>query len=72
MAEHPHTPTPLTLTDDDLIAVGAYIRRADGWTDEQKARALAAVGMKLTKFFMDVARVAVDHYDRETAEGGSA
>jgi len=72
MAEHPHTPTPLVMSDAELIAVGAYIRRADGWTDEQKAKALAMVGMKLTKFFMDVARVAVDHYDRETADGEPA
>jgi hypothetical protein len=66
-AEHPqNVPTPLTLSDAELVAVGAYVRGDRDGIDEQ-AQALVTVGLKLTRFFMQVARVAVEHYDREQA-----
>jgi hypothetical protein len=65
MTVHPqNVPTPLTLSDEELVAVGAYVRGVRDAPSEQ-AQALVTVGLKLTKFFMQVARVAVEHYDRE-------
>lgn len=63
-------PTPIRLNDEELIAVGALIRRDPDWTDEQKAKAVAVIGVKLTEFFMRVARTAVEHYDREKESRG--
>lgn len=60
-------PLPLRLDDAELIALGAFIRGQDQPPREDQAKAVATIGVKLTGFFMHVAKVAVEHYDRAAA-----
>ena len=71
MAEQPvGVPTPIRLDDSELIAVGAYLRGDDRMPPEVVGKALAVVGIKLTQFFIEVAKQAVEHYDRNIEEEG--
>lgn len=65
MTEHPHSQIPLRMSDEELVALGALIRGDQNFDEETKSKAVVIIGVKLTQFFMDVAKVAVEHYDRE-------
>ena len=62
--EHPKVHVSLGLSDAEMVALGAYII---GDRSVAYARPMVMVGLKVTKLAADIARIAVEHYEREVA-----